>query len=369
MKRLYRILFVLTLFTLTGCNKEDDSISDNKDFASTRVAILEQLADGLIIPGYEDLGSRSDALVQSITDFQNDPNESLLVETQAKLKEAYLAWHKVGAFQFGPSENSDVLLVNNFNIYPTDTTKIWELANEEAPDIEIKYTAKGLPALEYIFHGVGIDNATIVSSLKTNTQLVTYALLIAKDLQTRVNKTQAKWNDSYKSDFIASSGTDIGSSLSIFYNAYLKYFERNIRDGQLAIPAGIRSFGAIKPDRVESRYAGNSLLYVQTALESCSNIFTGTSLDGKNGIGLDDYVSQLQSTLDGEPLVTEILSRIEKLNKALDEVNSPIDELVQNDNATAQQIFGLYQDVIFPLKVDVTSEIGISVTYADNDGD
>ena len=92
-----------------------------------------------------------------------------------------------------------------------------------------------------------------------------------------------------------------------------------------------------------------------------------TNADGQ---GLDDYINFVAAKdANGGALETTIESQITTAIAALNGHTNPLSYEVTNNNS---QVLATYQEMqkLVPLiKVDLTSALGVLVTYQDNDGD
>ncbi len=359
----YPLILVLLFFG--ACNSSTNS--ENKS-SFDRPAMLENYGNNIIIPAFEGLQATMDDLQTAAQDFQSEPTVEQLEALQTALKEARLAWQDVSPFQFGPSES--VLLRASLNTYPSDTSKINE--NVSSGDYSLgsinSRDAAGLPALGYLLHGVGDSNEEIVAMYTDDADAenrMVYLLdniSFIKDLvDTATNDWQASGGD-YIRMFLSedNAGTDVGSSLGMLINSYVMHYERYLRDGKIGIPAGVRSAGTPRPVAVEAYYGEYSLELAKANLNQVERIFTGAS-----SRGLDDNLE----ALDAGDLSDEIQSEIDEAQSALEQLSDPLSQQIEENNDPVLTAFEELQQIITLLKADMTSVLGITITYQDNDGD
>ena len=108
--------------------------------------------------------------------------------------------------------------------------------------------------------------------------------------------------DNYLADFNKESalGTDVGSSLGLLVNAMDLHFQRYVRDGKIAIPAGIRSAGVPRPKTVEALYGGYAVELLAESLKAYKNLFMGVGTNEIDGIGLYDYSGTVGTGSSGQ---------------------------------------------------------------------
>jgi predicted lipoprotein len=354
---------LLLLLLLVGCNNSTSPDEDNFD----RPEMLSNYGNNIIIPAFEELQSTTAELQAAADNFNNERTAGHLENLQTALKNTRLAWQKVNPFQFGPSES--VLLRSSLNTYPVDTAKVNE--NISSGDYSFgtidSRDATGLPALGFLLHGAG-DNDEILAMYTSDPEAensITYLLdnisFIKEQIDTATNDWQPAGGD-YIGTFLSdeNAGTDVGSSLGMLINSYVLHYERYLRDGKIGIPAGVRSAGVIRPSSTEAYYGGYSLELAVANLQQIERVFTGGE-----GIGLDDNLA----ALGAEDLSDEILSQIEEAQSALEQLNDPLSQQIGEDNEPVLTAFEELQDIITLFKADMTSVLGITITYQDNDGD
>ena len=176
--------------------------------------------------------------------------------------------------------------------------------------------------------------------------------------------------ESYIATFIENTGTNVGSSLGLLVNAMTRTFERKTRDGKIGIPAGLRTLGVPVPNAVEALYAGYSVELAQENLKAYQNFFQGQSLmsNATPGVGGESLLYYL-AALENTELADEIEAGFTKTIAAIDLLNEPYQEEVVNNPTPSNNAIAEIQQLIVMIKSDMTSAMGISITFQDNDGD
>lgn len=363
---------ILILLLISACGS---STSSEDDVNFDRSAMLENYGNNIILPAFEEMQSTVIKLESAAESFENDPSTEQLDNLQSALKDARLAWQDVSPFQFGPSES--VLLRTSLNTYPVDNQKIDERISSgdySFGTIDSR-DAAGLPALGYLLHGVGETDDEIVSMYTADDEAenrMTYLLDNISFIKEKVDTATNEWQESggdYISTFLSedNAGTDVGSSLGMLINSYVMHYERFLRDGKIGIPAGVRSAGTPRPVAVEAYYGGYSLELAIANLEQVERIFTGA-----NARGLDENIIALNNVTekyDTEELANEIQSQMDEAQSELEDLNDPLSQQIEEDNDSVLKAFQEMQQVVTLIKADMTSVLGITITYQDNDGD
>jgi predicted lipoprotein len=261
----------------------------------------------------------------------------------------------------------DVLLRANTNTYPADTTGIESKISSASYDLSTAsdLKKKGLPALDYLFFG---------SKNLSGKNRVNYAKAVAADLQKLSSEVVKAWKSSggnYLSTYTSSTGSDVGSSIGMTINAINQHLERYLREGKIGIPNGERSFsGTPLPQNVEATYEGsNSLKYALENLKAIERIYLGKSLDGTDGVGLEENLNALGATYNSGSLDEAVKNQIEACYTAFNKVSLPLNQAVVSQNERVSELYTELQKLVVLFKADIPSALGVLITYQDNDGD
>ncbi|MEM0962793.1 MAG: imelysin family protein, partial [Bacteroidota bacterium] len=252
------------------------------------------------------------------------------------------------------------------NTFPTDASRIEAnvASGTYVIGAVVNADAVGFPALDYLLHGA--SDAEILAAFAQDSRK-DYLRDNLSFIQTAVSQTASNWENGYQENFLSASnaGTDTGSSLGMVINAMTLHYERFLRDGKIGIPAGVRSAGVPRPTLVESVYGGYSVDLAVANLEAFKRLFLGNTLAGAEGVGLDDNLE----ALDAAPLAESIVAEIDEAIAAVQNLTDPLDQQIQADNQLAITAFQQMQDVVALVKSDMTSVLGVTITFRDIDGD
>lgn len=357
-KSILASLIVLSAFLL-GCN--ENNTMRNVDFDEE--ALLINMTDNIILPAYDNLSTSVTELGDALEVFFEDPSSTNLGLAQEKLKEARMKWQTCNMFDFGPA--SELALTAAVNIYPVDQNQIDRNINSGSFNLETlaNNDAKGFPALGYLLHGQN-ESQTLAafSDDATTATRVQYIRDIMEIIEENVNAVNQRWVESYGASLVipSSLGTSAGSSLSLMFNAMIRTYERQCRDGKVGIPVGVRTLGQSIPTAVEAYFAGYSIDLLEENVNSYQKLFNGGA-----GIGLDDYLS----AYDHADLATEINEKFEAINASISALNDPLSVEIENNQAKVEAVFVVMQDLVNLLKTDVASQLSIGITFIDMDGD
>ncbi len=358
-------ILIIVLAACNSCNNKgpDDTLAFDQE------PMLVNYANNFIIPNYTTFASDVDQLKTNVSTFTQTPSSDNLTSLRNSWKTALMNWQKVSVYEFGPA--ADVLLRENINLYPTDTTIIASNIVNGGYDLNSvsNYSAKGFQAIDYLINGTANTDAAIVayfSDSLNGQKRCEYLSAVTSDISEKTTQVKNNW-ETYSTQFTISTGTDIGSSTGLMINALNRYWEVYLRDGKIGIPSGSRSFsGTPLPEKVEAYYYGEfSTDLCLEAVKNLKQLYLGGQAEG-----LDNYLIHYDAkTTSGESLNDAINAQFDKIIALLEEIGDPLRTQVVDNNAKAKEIFNEMQALAIMLKVDMPAAIGTLITYSDNDGD
>lgn len=368
MKLKYHITIIgmLALAGISSCGEDGQNDANSFD----QGPLLDNLASNLILPSYQGFTDEATSLESHVNALIENLTQENLEAVRTQLKTTRLAWQRCSFYQIGPAETHGLSSVSN--LFPIDVNQIERNIEEGNYDLAqtSNFDARGLPAIAYLVHGEsGLNDEAVLISLE-NTDRKTYLSDITSLMASTANTTLAAWKadgGNYLAQFTSSDalGVSVGSSVAQLINAFLQYYERNIRDGKVGIPVGIRSLGVAIPENVEAFYAGYSLELLRESIVSMREMYNGGT-----GVGFDDYLIALEAvSTNNDDLAAEIDDQFARIIAAIDAVADPLEEAIVNDKVSVEQIFAEMQALATLMKTDMSSQIGIGITYQDSDGD
>jgi predicted lipoprotein len=356
-------IFTLLAFVLLIASCSDDPQTTGCETDFDQEAMFTNLADNLIIPGYNDLKARVNELNLANDDFQTTINATNLEELQTAWFAAYYYWQRVSQYDLGPA--SDVFLQNSLNNFPLDTAIVYEkIQNSDYDFTSPDAYDKGFPALDYLLFGVGNDDTEIINQFANNPKYLQYLDKVIEDITTRVEATATGW-DAYRAVFVTNTGTAAGSSLSLIVNGFNQNYEYIKRD-KLGIPSGILTLGFTNPTKVEAYYSGRSLELADQALTSSWYFYLGVE-----GLGLDDYLQAIGTMKGDKTLDAAIQEQFSAARATLARLgtSTPLSELVESDTQSIVEAYNEVTKQLINIKTDMPSVLCVSITYIDNPSD
>ena len=357
--------------------QKDDNSCLYEDY--DKLSLLTNLADNYIIPSLDAYKSKIVTLNIHVDSFITNPSISNLTLIRTNWEDALLNWQDIGFLDFGPSEY--ILLRKQTNTFPIDTTELnnsitladWNLGYVSS------YDSKGLQALDYLLFKPGHTDNEIITYFQNNENARNYLKALTEDLNQNINYVTNEWI-TYREDFINDfevttsnlSTNSQGSSISNIINALCLHYEFYVRRGKVGLPLGVfNGFSQLElPELVECYYSGKSTQNLFRSVNSLRKYVTGSSyLNNDNGLGLDDYMDFVNAEQNSQQLSTVIDNQFLTILEELNNINGPLSEEIINNKSQITQTYQELQQLVPYMKVDMTSALGVLITYQDNDGD
>lgn len=338
-----------------------------------RAPMLENLGTNIIVPAYDTLARRAARLEAAAILFTENRNVDNLETLRSAWLSAYVAFQHCGYFNFGPA---DQLVFNaSVNTFPVSKIKIDDNISSGTYDLGAisSNSAKGFGAVDYLIYGLQPDPSFVVEQFDSDDEAPTrrqYLLDVVGDLKSRCDAVFERWSpagEDYLGTFVSLTGTDVGSATGMLLNAAIQYFERDVRDGKIGIPLGIRSLNVPIPGNCEALYAQQSILLATESVKALQKLYLGK---GKSeGIGFDDYLTALNARHNGDALADVIATQIDLAVASTAAIPEPYSETVEQNSDPAMAAYQEMQKLVVLLKADMMSALGVLITYQDNDGD
>ncbi len=342
-----------------------------------RKAILLNWADNLILPSLSDYKAKIEVLKITTDNFVATPNAVTLAVVREKWLNAYKAYQYVALFNIG---KADEIQLNKYsNTYPTGAAQIdAKIAsgdtNLEGASFDVM---QGFPALDYMLFGLSSDTNAIIDFYSTNanaTKYKNYLKALVNRLDLLLNQVYDDWQSGYKATFISKSDNTASGSVNRMVNAYIQFYEKDIRTAKIGYPAGKFS-NTTFPDKVEAYYSKiYSKELLKEAINAAQDFFEGKYF-GKNQYGPSlksylEYLDKKGNNEDAAVLLSDlILNQFGIARDTAEEMLPDLSQQVVTDNAKMIATFTALQRNVAYMKSDMTSAMSISIDYADTDGD
>ena len=373
MKRTF-LLIASIVFVSAGCNTPDSNLV-NCEF--DQQAMLTNVSENIIQPRFENFSLSLQLLESSINAFNSNPTAGLLGEVRVYYRASYLAYQECSPFAFGPGLVNGLPFRERFNTFPTNVSTIEDnIATGTSVSVSGK-SVVGFPALEYLIYGdQNLSEQDLLNQFVTSAEAdnrKTYLLELASEMKETTAQIVQDW-ETYASVFENNLGTAEGSSIALVVNEFNFDFE-TIKNFKFKIPLGKFNGGVVIPESVEGYYSGFSAELAKRQLVGLSELFQGVGSNGADNLGLHDYLLCLRPLTDEEDnqgvlaLADDIKERFMSIKEALDEIPDPMSATLISNKPLVDEAHDLMQMTVPSIKHEMTSAMGVQISYQDNDGD
>lgn len=343
---------LLGALALSACGS---SSTTNPATAFDDSQIIADFADQVVVPTYETLVTRADALSDAIDALAATTNSTTLDAAKAAWVATRKPWEQSEAFLFGPVE------ANGYDpamdSWPVNETDLLAVLNS-GDTIDATYVAglnetqKGFHTIEYLLYGVdGMKTAG-----QFNGRQFEYLQAITTEFVGTTHALRDAWATGGYRDTFATAGaagnttyTSLARAAEEIINGMVGICEE-VANSKIADP-----FDARDPNLVESQFSFNSILDFQDNIRSVQNAYLGgSSLAGTTGRGLTAFVADKDAALD-----TKVKNQITAAIDALGQIPSPFRDAIQ-DSAN-DDVIKAAQAAIRTLRDTIDTEVRAAV--------
>ena len=385
-KSFFKLYFPIIFLLFSGCSKKgcNDPNAINYDSSAKKndnsciyeefdkQILLTNITNNYILPSLNNYNTNVKNLDSLIKEFTQEPTNLGLSKVRDSWYNTLLTWQDISFIDFGPS--TLIILKTQTNTFPADTFNIdknitsgsWDFNTISSNDL------KGFQALDYLLNKRGLTEIERITYYTNSQNARDYMNAISDELVTNIAYVVSEWS-TYKNDFISDFATNAnGSSVSEMINSMCLDYEFFTRRGKLGLPLGIFDLFSNDPlpELVECLHYGQSLPFIKRSVESLQKYINGIHYSSnENGIGFDDYMNFVNATSNNENLSSVINSKFDLILTNLNTLNDPLSSELVTNNYQVNLAYDAMQNLVPYIKVDMTSALGVLITYADNDGD
>lgn len=326
MNRLF--LYCISLCFLISCAKNDDEVKTFDEFS-----LLENVGKNIIYSHYQNFETNTNLLIKEI---KIDNLEKL----QNTWKSCQNEWQMCQLYEIGEIKKQFL----HFPLYkhPIDTQQIEEfIINNETFDLtNVSSSIKGLACLEYLL----FYKTDLLKDKHLN-----YLEAVAKDVNSQAKNLVSVWNNS--SDFYTNNQRNTDGSINQLVNQMISLLEE-ISNSKLSKPL-------YENAKVEAPFSQYSIQLIEYNLLALQELYLG-----KEGISFDDYL--IFSEKDN--LNNQIKAQLKKCI-SLSKFNTSLQDKITNDKEKVIELHTEIKKLLVLIKVDLSSQLSIIVTFNDADGD
>lgn len=359
------ILFLPLIIILATCCDNKPDVTN--ELPSLNKIFLENQFDYSILPAFSDLKSATDVLAISVNTFSDNPTQSNLDAAQTAYQNAAIAFQYVTPFNFGPSEDGISAIKENINTFPVKIADIEAfITANNASFNDFRRDCRGLGTIDYLLHTVtGTDAEVLAKYGAGSDNRKTYLKAVANNIKTQVDATNEKWKN-YRTTFTTDASTTASSSITKLYNGMLIAHE-DIKNFKLGIPLGEKAGQPnMLPEQIEAYHSGISLILIENNIKAIENVWQCKSKTGTKGSGFDGKLL----AANNQSLVTNTQNQFKSIYTAYGNIpDGKLSNIMIADASTPKVLYSCLSSLTRFIKSDLSSALGLTITYSSNDGD
>lgn len=357
---------VTVTIILSSCGSDTGPLVDAYD----RTSMLTKLADQVIIPSYDSTREALSELRSSYEQAVLDGNVSMtdVDVLRGHYLNAVRRWQRVVTFNFGPAEGSLGTLTQELATFPCDTAAIEQrIASGDTSTRNFRRDTRGFAGLDYLLFARDAEQVSKELSGTESTKRRDYLHSVITRAHNDLSAVADAWKSSYRAVFISRNGTDAGSSVSLLFNELNKSFEL-LKNFKLGLPLGLRAGQtSTEPTKIEAYYSGLAYELVGLHYRSIKEIWSGRLSDGTVIPSFREY---LLAVVNGPRLVEDTEAQMARIDVAYATVSqSQMDVLIRTNPQALVALHTEMQKLTRFIKSEMSSLLGISITYSSGDGD
>lgn len=355
-------LILVTLLGIVACKKETPD-TDESNF--NRTEMLVEYRDVFILPAFSNAEAKSDRLLQAANNFTSSQSADQLILLQSAWMDASLSWQSACMYNFGPAAEAGLnkSLQEEVATFPVSISKINNIISTATWNLnDFNRDARGFYAIEYLIFDTLNATENVIDRFQ-NPATSNFLIALCQDLKNRISTVKSAWN-SYGNEFVNNAGTDAGSSVSIMYNEFVKSYEA-LKNFKFGLPLGLRPGQvSVDPTLLEARFSHKSYQLAHEHFIALVKIYRGIN-------ETKSFKGYLKTVTGGEALVASTEQQLAVLIGQFDALDENLDmqNRIQSSPQALIDIHTELQKNTKNFKSEMSSLLGIAITYASGDGD
>jgi predicted lipoprotein len=334
--------------------------------------VLIGLTDQVIVPQFQSVASEMNDLKGSLDELCDDPSLENLENARDGWRSARASWMRSQAMSFGPVMDRRSRSLVDWS--PIDPARIEEILSERDSVTDeyvrefLSSPQRGLGAIEYVL----FKNDKDVLELPGRTDSIhcQYLAALGDVASDEMNAVLLDWTGSEPESVAYAAKFNGTASNSLIGKAAISevvrttiFLNRSITNMKLGKALGL-SDGKTDPTAISGGAGQHAVADIRNQVLGMQDIYVGANTGDDAGLGLGALIRGLSSDSDQwvRASFTNALESIDKLEEPLQIT------IVQNPEP-AQEAHESLMELQRVLNTEVVSLLGVSVGFADTDGD
>ena len=326
-----------------------------------REELLTELVRNSIIPAHEVFAASCETLQAAAAQFAAAPTESSLADLQASWWATAENWAGLEHLRFPYTQK----VTSQIKSWPVNAQVIEQFVTGDNTPIDEAFvqsvgtTAKGLAAIEYKLFVPGATPEAMVERLTGSPRRLALLLALTADLAQQCTALHALWGAAAEDPLqTLAQSDDPLATFNLLANGLLMAVDEMAHKG-LQYPL-LGSFSEPIPEAVEARYARHSLPLLISNTRGAQQTFNAS---------FASYLDFLHNQAETESLAGRINQQFDQTIRMLEAVPTDLYTAVSDEPAAVGLAYAEMERLLVLLRVDMVNQMGLTITYSENDLD
>lgn len=338
--------------------------------AVSRQDVLVSITDELIVPRFREIATEMEGMRNALHTLCDNPTPETLAAARTAWRDARAPWLRSQATWFGPvMERRSRSLVDWAPVDPERIDKL--LAEKDAVTAYdarefLSSTQRGLGAIEHVIFGD--DAATLDTLAAANSIHCQYVTALGDIAAEETAGIAADWagdgsdGSGYAGYFNGTAGIALLDQQAIDELVSASIFlARSITDMRLGKALGADG-GQPEPSAIPGGGGHNAVADMRNQVLGMQDVYLGAGADG--ALGVSALVRGVSAEAD-----VRMRDHFTAALAAIDQLPEPLQATVVDNPEPARQAHARLQELQRALNTEVISLLGVTVGFADTDGD
>lgn len=337
---------------------------------ASRQDVLASITDELIVPRFQEVAVNMGEMRDALDALCASPNPDHLAVARAAWRDARAPWLRSQATWFGPVMDRRSRTLVDWS--PIDGERIEAtLAKRDSvssDDVREFFgsTQRGLGAIEYVIFG---QDAEVLSSLEDYGGIrCQYLTALGNVVADETAAVLVEWtgdgsgSDGYAGYFKGTSGVALVEQQAIDELVRTSVFiSRSINDMRLGKALGANG-GQPDPSAIPGTNAHSAVADLRNQVLGMQDVYLGA--DTEAGLGVSNLVRGVSQEADNR-----MRAHFNATLAAIDDLQEPLQSTMLENSGPARTAHQRVQELQRALNTEVVSLLGVTVGFADTDGD
>ena len=340
---------LLTSAFVVGCGSDETDEHDDHDHAEAfdATTMLNDFANGIVVPTYTDLDNKAGALLSAVKALQGDTSQGNLEKAQQAWVAARIPWEQSEAFLFGPVDTQG--LDPALDSWPVDHVNLQSVL-DSGDSLTVDFvggledTQKGFHTIEFLLFREGNQR----KAADITDRELEYLLSTTENLKESTSQLRSAWapeGENFSSKVSqAGTGSDVYPSQSAAVQEIVNgmiVIADEVANGKISDP-----YNESDTTLVESQFSFNSIADFQNNIRGIQNVY---------GKGLNGFVNGQDAALDAR-----FQQEIQAAISAIGAIPDPFRDSITANRGAVQAAIDAVRTVQQTLEADILTLVQAS---------